>query len=68
MTQTQTGRDDAMSGISNSLTGNASNCRGIRLVKKYFPEPCVGLELSATWADGNREDPGLQRAKEVCNE
>lgn len=33
MTQRQTGRDDAMSGISNSLTGSASNYKGIRLKK-----------------------------------
>lgn len=61
-----------MSGISNSLTGNASNCKGIRLAKKtkknHFPEPCAGLQLSATWSDVNQEKPGLQRAKEVCNE
>lgn len=29
-----TGRDDVMSGILNSLTGNTSNCKGIRLAKK----------------------------------
>lgn len=69
MTQRQTGRDDAMSGISNSLTGSASNYKGIRLnPPQHFVEACVGLKLSAAWSDVNQEEPGLQCAQEVRNE
>lgn len=46
MTQRQTGRDDAMSGISNSLTGSASNCKGIRLAKMKKRTLCRTLKLS----------------------
>lgn len=38
----QTGRDDEMSGISNSLTGNASDCKGIRRAKTSFRNPVWG--------------------------
>lgn len=44
MTQRQTGRDDAMSGISNSLTGSASNYKGIRLGKKPLCGTLCGAE------------------------
>lgn len=69
MTQRQTGRDDAMSGISNSLTGSASNCKGISLAKKKKRTLCGTLRGAETlWSDVNQEDPGLQCAQEVCNE
>lgn len=72
-TDRQAGRGHATSGISNSLTGNASNCKELGWPEKKeemnpFPEPCVGLGLSASWSDVNQEDPGLQCAKEVCDE
>lgn len=74
MTQRQTGRDDAMSGISNSLTGSASNCKEIRLAGKKkkkentFWNLAWGWRLSAAWSDVNQGDPGLRRAQEACNE
>lgn len=71
MTQRQTGRVDAMSRISNSLTGTASNSTSLTHSPtggKYIQGPFERFKSFSMWCLVSWEDPALQCAQEVYNE